>query len=229
MRMGTLLNMSTACRHGLYSIFYCVITFHLPYWPSTWYQKLCSYQEASSEVITATRSAALYCHDTVTVGGLVTASSYQYAIIIPEQPPCSCNNVSSITMPALVSATYSSASSPRSGTPATSDVRSQAERTRDERSDAETLLALKRSTDRRHSPTLSHSPRDERHGSAYPPSPARSSKATDVQEYHSLDDTVGYVNPTERSPQLHDDPGALSSGAPSPGASAAPGSGQVCR
>jgi hypothetical protein len=159
----------------------------------------------------------------------VTASSYQYIWLTPEHPPYYCNNISFTIMPALLTATYSSASSPRSGTPATSDVRSQAERTRDERSDAETLLALKRSTDRRHSPTFSHSPRDERHGSAYPSSPARSSKATDVQEYHSLDDAIGYTNPAERSPPLQDDAGASSSGAPSPSAFAVPGSGQVCR
>lgn len=130
-------------------------------------------------------------------------------------------------MPALLTAAYSPASSHGSGAPTTSGLRLQAERTRDERSDAETLLALKRSTDRRQSPTYANSPRDERHGSAYPPSPARSSKAADVQEYHSLDDAVGYNHPDERSPRLHDDSGAPSSGAPLPGVTS--GSGQVCR
>jgi hypothetical protein len=130
-------------------------------------------------------------------------------------------------MPALMAAPYSSASGPGASTAAASDYRTEMERTRDERSDAETLLALKRSADRRYSPTYSNSDRDDRQRSDYPPSPARSSKATDVSEYHSLDDAVGYNNLADRSPRFQDDLGAPSSGAPSSGA--APGSGQVCR
>jgi hypothetical protein len=130
-------------------------------------------------------------------------------------------------MPSLMATTYSSTSSPGPATATATDLRTQAERTRDERSDAETLLALKRSTDRHHSPAFANSQRDDRHGTAYPPSPARSSRAVEVQEYHSLDDAVGYTSQAERSPGLEHEIGPPSSGAPSP--SAMLGNGQVCR
>ncbi|KIW01942.1 hypothetical protein, variant [Verruconis gallopava] len=129
-------------------------------------------------------------------------------------------------MPAIMAATYSSPSTAVPAASTASDLRTQAERTQDERSDAETLLALKRSTERRHSPTYANSSREERQGSGYPPSPSRSSKASEVQEYHSLDDTVSYSNQGDHPNRFHDESGPSSTSAHSP--SAATSTGQVC-